>query len=99
MLATKSGARRSITVGVRKDVMGSVEYSIGRGLAFAFIALMFFALYKYPAGSASAHENGVGRDARSRVWRSRRRASAFSYYGDVQSRARCTRRRSRRSSS
>jgi membrane protein len=27
--------------------MGSVEYWIGRGLAFSFIALMFFALYKY----------------------------------------------------
>lgn len=27
--------------------MGTVEYAIGRVLAFAFISLMFFALYKY----------------------------------------------------
>jgi membrane protein len=47
MLATKSGARALITAGLRRDVMGGVEYWIGRGLAFAFIALMFFALYKY----------------------------------------------------
>jgi membrane protein len=47
MLATKSGSQALITAGLRKDVMGSVEYWIGRWLAFAFIALMFFALYKY----------------------------------------------------
>lgn len=33
-------------LGVRDDVMGSLEYSIGRALAFLFIVLMFFGLYK-----------------------------------------------------
>lgn len=33
-------------LGVRDDVMGQLEYSIGRALAFLFIVLMFFALYK-----------------------------------------------------
>ncbi len=47
MLATKSSARVLVMAGLRKEVMGSVEYWVGRGLAFAFIALMFFALYKY----------------------------------------------------
>jgi membrane protein len=47
MLATKRGASALITLGLRKDVMGGVEYWIGRALAFAFIAMMFFALYKF----------------------------------------------------
>jgi membrane protein len=47
MLATRKGAHALVTLGLRKDVMGGVEYWIGRGLAFAFIALMFFALYKF----------------------------------------------------
>jgi len=47
MLATKRGASALITLGLRKDVMGGVEYWIGRSLAFAFIAMMFFALYKF----------------------------------------------------
>lgn len=47
LLATKIGAERLSALGIRNDVMGTVEYVIGRGLAFAFIALMFFALYKY----------------------------------------------------
>ncbi len=46
-LATQNGARALVAVGLRKDVMGSVESSIGRLLAFSFVALMFFALYKY----------------------------------------------------
>lgn len=33
-------------LGLRDDVMGKLEYSVGRLLAFVFIALMFFALYK-----------------------------------------------------
>lgn len=47
MLATKSGAAALVSLGLRKDVMGGVEYWIGRGLAFAFVLLMFFSLYKY----------------------------------------------------
>jgi membrane protein len=47
MLATRKGALALVTLGLRRDVMGGVEYWIGRGLAFAFIALMFFALYKF----------------------------------------------------
>ncbi|MHB1222834.1 MAG: YihY/virulence factor BrkB family protein [Gemmatimonadaceae bacterium] len=41
---------RSVAVlgelGVRSDLMGNLEYSIGRALAFMFIGLMFFGLYK-----------------------------------------------------
>ena len=33
--------------GVRKDIMGALEYNIGQVIAFAFIALMFFSLYKF----------------------------------------------------
>lgn len=47
MLATKNGAAALVSIGLRRDVMGGVEYWIGRLLAFAFVALMFFALYKY----------------------------------------------------
>ncbi len=47
LLATKRGANALVDVGIRKDVMGGVEYWVGRALAFSFIALMFFALYKY----------------------------------------------------
>jgi len=46
-LATKSGVAVLSQLGLRKDVMGSLQGLIGRGIAFAFIALMFFALYKY----------------------------------------------------
>lgn len=47
MLATKRGGNALVSAGLRRDVMGGVEYWIGRLLAFAFVALMFFALYKY----------------------------------------------------
>ena len=46
-LATTRGLSVLLQLGLRKDVMGNVEYSVGRGLAFIFITLMFFALYKY----------------------------------------------------
>jgi membrane protein len=46
-LATHNGVTALETLGLRKDVMGNLEAWIGRALAFAFIALMFFALYKY----------------------------------------------------
>ncbi len=46
-LATTRGLSALQELGLRRDVMTGLEYWIGRGLAFAFIALMFFALYKY----------------------------------------------------
>lgn len=36
-----------IALGLRKDVIGGVEYFLGRVLALFFVALMFFALYRY----------------------------------------------------
>jgi membrane protein len=47
MLATKRGAATLVSLGLRRDVMGGLEYWIGRLLAFLFVFLMFFALYKY----------------------------------------------------
>jgi len=46
-LATSRGTAALVTLGLRKDVMGGLEYTIGRVVAFVFLALMFFALYKY----------------------------------------------------
>jgi membrane protein len=46
-VATSRGVRGLIALGIRNDVMTGVEYWIGRAIAFAFIALMFFALYKF----------------------------------------------------
>ena len=46
-LATRTGAMALVTMGLRTEVMGRVQYLIGRGIAFLFIGLMFFALYKY----------------------------------------------------
>jgi membrane protein len=46
-VATTRGVALLSRLGIRGDVMGGVEYWIGRTLAFVFIALMFFALYKY----------------------------------------------------
>jgi membrane protein len=46
-LATTRGLAALQQIGLRNDVMSDLEYSIGRFLAFGFIALMFFALYKY----------------------------------------------------
>jgi len=47
LIGTKLGAARLSALGIREDVMGNVEYAIGRGLAFLFIALMFFGLYRF----------------------------------------------------
>ena len=47
LIGTKLGAARLSSLGIREDVMGGVEYAIGRGLAFLFIALMFFGLYRF----------------------------------------------------
>lgn len=46
-LATTRGLAALQQAGLRKDVMSGLEYFIGRVLVFAFIALMFFALYKF----------------------------------------------------
>jgi membrane protein len=46
-LATTRGLNVLLELGLRKDVMTSLEYWIARGLAFVFITMMFFALYKY----------------------------------------------------
>jgi membrane protein len=46
-LATARGLNVLVEVGLRKALMGQVEYWIGRGLAYVFITMMFFALYKY----------------------------------------------------
>jgi membrane protein len=50
-LARSRGAEILMDIGFRRDVMGSVEYALGRMVAFAFLLLMFFAIYRYlPAG-------------------------------------------------
>jgi membrane protein len=46
-LATTRGMVLLGQLGLRKDVMGTVEYNIGQFIAFLFIALMFFSLYKF----------------------------------------------------
>jgi membrane protein len=46
-LATTRGLVFLGEIGVRKDMMGNLEYNIGQVVAFFFIALMFFALYKF----------------------------------------------------
>ena len=46
-LATTRGVQLVERLGIRADVMGSVEYIFGRLVAFVFVALMFFALYKF----------------------------------------------------
>ncbi|MGQ0640758.1 MAG: YihY/virulence factor BrkB family protein [Gemmatimonadaceae bacterium] len=38
---------RATALGLRDDVMGQIEYFVGRGVAFMVIALIFFALYKF----------------------------------------------------
>jgi len=46
-LATTRGIELFERLGLRADVMGTVEYMFGRLIAFVFVALMFFALYKF----------------------------------------------------
>ena len=46
-LATSRGFELVERIGIRADVMGGLEYVMGRLLAFAFVATMFFALYKF----------------------------------------------------
>ena len=46
-LATKTGANALVALGLRTSAMHNLEAWSGQLLAFTFIALMFFALYKY----------------------------------------------------
>ena len=46
-IATTRGVAVLSWLGLRDDVMGQIEYSLGRLIAFTFITLMFYALYKY----------------------------------------------------
>lgn len=38
---------RAAALGLRDDVMGQIEYVIGRGVAFLVVTLIFFALFKF----------------------------------------------------
>ncbi len=46
-LATTRGLLILGELGLRKDVMGGLEYNIGQAIAFSFITVMFFSLYKF----------------------------------------------------
>ncbi len=46
-LATTRGETFLSDLGLRQDVMGGVAYIVGRLIAFLFLVLTFFALYKY----------------------------------------------------
>ena len=46
-VATSHGVRWLGAVGLRTDVLGGLEYYLGSAIAYAFIAFMFFALYKF----------------------------------------------------
>jgi membrane protein len=46
-LATTQGSTLLVELGLRRDVMGNVEYTIGRIIAFTSIAILFFSLYKF----------------------------------------------------
>jgi membrane protein len=82
LLATKIGGERLRALGIRNDVMGNVEYAIGRGLAFIFIALMFFALYKYlPIRRVPARAAWVATAFTSIAFEAAR--VVFSFYGSM----------------
>jgi len=46
-LATTQGSTLLVELGLRSDVMGNVEYTIGRLIAFTSITILFFSLYKF----------------------------------------------------
>lgn len=46
-IASSRGVAVLAALGIRQDVMGTLEYTIGRIVAFVFIAALFFGLYKY----------------------------------------------------
>ncbi len=46
-LASSRGVSFLVQLGLRQEVMGGVEYAVGRLVAFVFIVASFWALYKY----------------------------------------------------
>jgi membrane protein len=46
-IATSRGIALLASTGLRQEVMGGLEYTIGRIIAFSFLVWIFFALYKY----------------------------------------------------
>ena len=46
-IATTRGVGVLADLGLRKELMGQLEYNLGQLLAFSFIATMFFSLYKF----------------------------------------------------
>ena len=46
-IATTRGVLVLADLGIRKEVMGALEYDLGQLLAFTFISAMFFSLYKF----------------------------------------------------
>ncbi len=46
-IATSRGVLVLADLGLRRDMMGNLEYNLGQLLAFTFIAAMFFSLYKF----------------------------------------------------
>ncbi|HEX8725079.1 MAG TPA: YihY/virulence factor BrkB family protein [Gemmatimonadaceae bacterium] len=47
VLARSRGVQILVDIGLRRDVMGSLEYLVGRLVAYVFLLLMFFAIYRY----------------------------------------------------
>jgi membrane protein len=46
-IATTRGVGVLSDLGLRKELMGQLEYNLGQFVAFSFIAAMFFSLYKF----------------------------------------------------
>ncbi len=46
-VARSRGIGYLVDVGLRQDVMGWLEYAVGRLIAFLFVVVIFFSLYKY----------------------------------------------------
>lgn len=46
-IATSRGVQFFVNLGLRSDVMGGLEYALGRLLAFALIVLLIFLLYRF----------------------------------------------------
>ncbi|MEO6443840.1 MAG: YihY/virulence factor BrkB family protein [Gemmatimonadaceae bacterium] len=46
-VASSRGVAYLIEEGLRRDVMGGLEYAIGRSVAFVFIVAIFWSLYRY----------------------------------------------------
>ncbi len=46
-IASTRGVAVFAAIGIRQDVMGTLEYTLGRVVAFMFIAALFYGLYKF----------------------------------------------------